>query len=552
MIFLSTLALSLGSLATAQQFVPPPQGLQVLQSKLFKGAEISYKKTSICETTDGVNSYSGYVTLPKHLLPDAKDWDDDTSAHLFFWYFDQPIGTGFSYANLANGSLDVPSHTFTPMQDNKIPEVNATTFQATFDPRIPETVPKTTMSAARTLWAFAQVWFNEFPEWNTQKDEISLWTSSYGGMWGPHFFSYFQDQNELIENGTPSLENATTLNLATLGLDEPGIDFRAMAMGYPMFGHNNTYGIQIFSDEVYEKIMAQITAPDEGCYALVDRCRSLVLEGDPERFGTNETVNEACVAATNMCFGDLQGTYGALSDRSPFDLTVSNVTVLPWHYMDNYLNQAWVQQELGVPLNFTYDWGLIGQVFLGKTGDPMVGSLTTLAKVMKRGVNVAIVYGDRDYRCPWYGGENVSLTLDFHDAEGFRSAGYQSIITNSSYNGGFVREHGSLSFSRIFQAGHGVPSYQPETMFKIFERAMFSRDIATGKINLNQNRNYSTTGPMSVADVKSEVPEAMENMCFVRLPETCTDEQLAALADGTALVEDWIVVEPRGEKPRPI
>lgn len=76
-------------------------------------------------------------------------------------YVDQPIGTGFSYAKLANGTLDVLSHTFTPSEDGQVPEVNATTFQATLDVRLPETVPKTTMSAARTFWAFAQVWFNE-------------------------------------------------------------------------------------------------------------------------------------------------------------------------------------------------------------------------------------------------------------------------------------------------------------------------------------------------------------------------------------------------------
>ncbi|KAL2693514.1 hypothetical protein Neosp_000074 [[Neocosmospora] mangrovei] len=439
-------------------------------------------------------------------------------------YVDQPIGTGFSYAKLANGTLDVLSHTFTPSEDSQVPEVNATTFQATLDVRLPETVPKTTMSAARTFWAFAQVWFNEFSEWNTKSDEISLWTSSYGGMYGPHFFSYFQDQNELIKNGTPSLENATSLNLATLGLDEPGIDYRAMAMGYPTFGHNNTYGIQVLSEEVYEELMAQIVAPDEGCYALIDRCRGLVSEGDPERFGTNKTVNEACVEAT----------------------------MLPWHYMDNYFNQAWVQQELGVPLNFTADWGLIAKVFLGETGDAMVGSFTTLEKVIKRGVNAAIVYGDRDYRCPWYGGENVSLALYFQGAEGFRSTGYEFITTHSSSKAGFVREHGNLSFSRIFQAGHGVPAYQPEVMYDLFERAMFGRDVATGKINLAQHRNYSTTGPKSVVDVKNKVTETVENMCFVRLPESCTDEQLAALANGTAVVKDWIVVEPRGKKPKPM
>ena len=89
-------------------------------------------------------------------------------------------------------------------------------------------------------------------------------------------------------------------------------------------------------------------------------------------------------------------------------------------------------------------------------------------------------------------------------------------------------------------------------MHDLFERAMFGRDIATGKIDLAQNGNYSTTGPKSVADVKNEVTGDLENMCFVRLPESCTDEQLATLAKGTAVVKDWIVVEPRGKKPRPM
>ncbi|KAM5351004.1 hypothetical protein ACJ41O_003727 [Fusarium nematophilum] len=618
---------SLGALVAAQEFVPTPRDLELVPSKLFKGAEISYKKTAICETTEGVNSYSGYVTLPKDLLPDAKNWTDEQSAHLFFWYFgktpgslspssltnhplesrkdpsnaptsiylgggpgtssfdsmsnfpcfvnpdgnsttlnevswnnnvnmlyiDQPLGTGFSYVTLVNGTLDVLTHTFTPVDGDEVPEVNVTTLQATFDARAEETVPRTTMSAVRTLWVFVQVWFNEFPGWITKNDEISLWASSFGGFYGPHFFSYVQDQNDRINRGRPLIENATTLNLATLGLDEPAIDVRAMAKGYPLFGHNNTYGIEIFDKETYEELVALIEAPDEGCYALVDQCRGLVAEGDPERYGNNQTVNEACVLATKVCFGDVQGAYGAISDRSPFDVTHSNITMYPWSYMDNFLNQAWVQEELGVPLNFTSDWGLITQVFLGETGDPMVGSLTTLEKVIEGGVNVALAYGDRDYRCPWYGGENASLSMDFPSSSSFRSAGYAPIITNASYTGGFVREHGNLSFSRIFQSGHGVAAYQPETLSVLFERAIFRKDVATGEVDLSQNSSYSTSGPRSVADVKNEVLEAPENMCLVRLaPLSCTGEQLEALADGTAVVEGCVVVEPRGRKPNEI
>ncbi|KAF4468384.1 Carboxypeptidase S1 like A [Fusarium albosuccineum] len=602
--------ISLGSMAAAQEYISPPRDVRVLPSKLFKGAEISYKKASVCETTEGVNAYSGYVTLPKQLLPDARGWDNDQSAHLFFWFFearndplnaatsiylgggpgttsfdatsnfpcfinpdgnsttinelswnnnvnmlyiDQPIGTGFSYVTLVNGTVDVLGPPFTPREDDEVPQVNETNLQATLDARIPETIPRTTMSGARTLWVFAQVWFSEFPEWNTTNDAISLWASSYGGFYGPEYFSHFQDQNNLIRSGKPPLRNAKILNLATLGLQEPVIDARAMAMGYPRFGYNNTYGIQIFNEETYEKLMAAIIAPDVGCYALIDNCCALVAEGDPERYGTNETVNKACLVAMQVCFVDIQGAYLALSDRSPFDVTHSNLTVYPWHYMDNFLNQAWVQKDLGVPLNFTYDWGAIDKVFLHETGDPVIGSLTTLEKVLDSGVNVALVYGDRDYRCPWYSGENVSLTLDFAGSGEFRSAGYEYIVTNSSYNGGFVREYGNLSFSRVFESGHGISAYQPETMYRIFERAMFGRDIATGKVNLAQDKDYTTTGPKNVDGVKNRVEEAPDNKCFVRLaPASCTDEQLQALADGTAVVKDWVVVEPKGVKPKPI
>lgn len=45
-------------------------------------------QTSICETTEGVNSYSGYVKIPKELLrPIANEWEDGAAAHMFFWYF---------------------------------------------------------------------------------------------------------------------------------------------------------------------------------------------------------------------------------------------------------------------------------------------------------------------------------------------------------------------------------------------------------------------------------------------------------------------------------
>lgn len=122
-------------------------------------------------------------------------------------------------------------------------------------------------------------------------------------------------------------------------------------------------------------------------------------------------------------------------------------------------------------------------------------------------------------------------------------------MTNASYEGGFVREHGNLSFSRVFQAGHSTGGYQPETVSAIFERAMLRSDVATGEIKLAKAPHYASKGKASVRDVKNKLPELIENICYVLQPgDTCTPEQLKALKEGTAETEDWVVVKPAGTK----
>ncbi|KAI9896131.1 hypothetical protein N3K66_009031 [Trichothecium roseum] len=602
---LCAFGLSLVSMAAGQTFIPKPDGLTAVSSTLFPGAEISYKKNNLCETTEGVGSYSGYVKLPRDMLPDAREWDEGQSANMFFWFFesrndpandpltlylgggpgttsldmtsgfpctfnadgnsttmrgaegeawnqrsnllyvDQPVGTGFSYVNLTTGVYDLLTETMAPYDG----ETNVTAVRTTLDGQAETGLPRTTMSAARTMWTFLQVWVNEFPKLRNEKPVLSLWTSSYGGFYGPAIFSYILDQNERIRNdkcaGTTA--NATLLELGTLGLLEAVVDTRAFAAGYIEFARNNTFGIEVYDDEVRDGLLEKLKAPGEGCYDLVDRCRLLVREGDFGRFGSNETVNEACVAATDMCFGEIQGAYTAVTNRSAFDVTHSKLQIVPSPHHADFLNQAWVQAELGVPLNFTLSNPAIIGAFFGATGDPMVSNGSFLEKLLGEGVNVVMAYGDRDYRANWFGGENVSLSVDFPGAGEFRSAGYEPIVTNSTYQGGWVRQHGNLSFSLIRQAGHGVAAYQPGTLARVFERAMSGRDVATGTIDLGENPYYTTGGPIGIADVVEDVPPYEKNVCFVRqAPITCTDEQLEALVDGMADVLDWVVVSPGG------
>lgn len=220
---------------------------------------------------------------------------------------------------------------------------------------------------------------------------------------------------------------------------------------------------------------------------------------------------------------------------------------MPLEYSYAFFNQRWVQEALGVPLNFTISNGAIVESFFEGTGDPLRASISALEQVLDAGIAVAMVYGDRDYRCNWIGAENVSLVMSYPEANQFRAAGYEPITTSATYTGGLVRQHGNISFSRVFEAGHSVAAYQPETFFHIFQRAMFGKDIATGDISIDNGSvtGYSSKGKASSFSVKNVAPPNPEPLCYLYdVPNTCQPNQVLALAEGEAIVEDFVVTNP--------
>ena len=77
---------------------------------------------------------------------------------------------------------------------------------------------------------------------------------------------------------------------------------------------------------------------------------------------------------------------------------------------------------------------------------------------------------------------------------------------------GLVKQYGKLSFTRVMDAGHAVSAYAPETVYRIFQCAMFGSDAATGKTLARPC--YHTTGPT----------DSWRNTMPRQLPETCMVE----------------------------
>ncbi|KAJ5619063.1 hypothetical protein N7510_003047 [Penicillium lagena] len=132
----------------------------------------------------------------------------------------------------------------------------------------------------------------------------------------------------------------------------------------------------------------------------------------------------ACQEADGLCSNAVEDAYVMYSGRGSYDILHVELGPIPPNYFLDFLNQHWVQQALGVPINYT------------------------------ESSNYAF-----------------SATSDYPRSD-----------------------HGNFSFTHVYEAGHEVPAYQTETAYEIFYRALFNRDLATGKMDIVANGSYLIRG----------------------------------------------------------
>jgi carboxypeptidase C (cathepsin A) len=567
-----------------------------------------HTQPGICETTPGVKSYAGYVHLPAGTLGDLNEaqaypintffWffearKDPLNAPLSIWmnggpgsssllglfdengpcmvnadsnstrlnpwswnnevnmlYIDQPVQVGLSYDTLQNITHDLLGGDVGLLNaTDPIPAQNATFLVGTYPSQQANATAFGSLNGARALWHFAQTWFQEFPAYHPNDSRVSIATESYGGRYGPAYAAFFEQQNEKIANGTwTDVAELYTIHLDTLLIINGCIDRQVQWPSYPHIAYNNTYGIQAVNATVHAQMVEGYYGAG-GCRDQIARCRALSVQYDATQRGLNASVNAVCQAAESYCTTHVRDPYTRLSGRNYYDFGTQDPDPIPANFYLGYLNQAHVQRALGVALNFTQSSSVVAAAFRSIGDYPRPGWLEDLSYLLARGVKVTLVYGDRDFACNWIGGEAVSLAVNHSEAAQFHAAGYAPIRTNGSYVGGQVRQYGNFSFSRVYEAGHEVPAYQPETAYRIFHRALFNRDIATGKIDTAPHTDTDTyttptTGPKDTWAFKNKDPPEPLWVCYTwAVGDTCTDEQQEALANGTAVVRDWIYMD---------
>ncbi|EKJ74168.1 hypothetical protein FPSE_05670 [Fusarium pseudograminearum CS3096] len=505
-----------------------------------------------CEIVEkGMNEYETLV----------REWGWDRASNMLF--IDQPNQVGFSYDTPNNGTINFAS--------NKVevpPEANAdypdwVLRNGTFSSNNGDFTANTTETAAMAVWHMVQGFLTTFPQYQPSALSrnsslgISLFAESYGGRYGPVFAETFVKQNARRQSGELPYNSTIDVHLSSLGIVNGCVDMETQVPYYPTFAIDNTYNYKALSAGDAQFYQDKFTA-EGGCRDLLQKCATDASVGDPEGEGAEESINKACSDALNNCY-DIQDAYTS-SGRGVYDLAAASTDPFPPMTFLEYLNQESIQQAIGAPINYTLSNNEVGLEFQDTGDQARGGNIQRLAALLNQGVRIALIYGDRDYICNWMGGEAVSQSLAQEAGSEysirFPEAGYAPIIVNDSYIGGVVRQFGNLSFSRIYQAGHAVAAYQPETAFQVFARIILGTSISTGK-DIDAT-TYNTTGDANATHT-DKLPDQPKPTCYIRnLRATCDDRaaELAAKDKGVVIngilyasMDDWPLQAEATEEP---
>ncbi|GME43588.1 Nacht domain protein [Neofusicoccum parvum] len=477
------------------------------------GATIRYKepgKSGICETTPGVNSYSGFIdTSPtRHtffwLFESRNDPENDpltvwinggpgsdslvgvftgngpcsinddgtTEINPLSWnnvsnvlYLSQPVGTGFSYADLEEGSLDETSGQFLSADLANVtgvwPVVNETT------------VIDTSEDAAVAAWEIVQAFYSALPilDPKIKSKEFNLWTVSYGGHYAPAIMKHFKEQNDEIAAGNA---NGTHLELKSLGLGNAYIDAAIQAPFFPTFATNNTYNITAYNSSIYDYSQVALNMPGIGCLAQLSNCAAL-----QEALPRNPTRDAVCAEAWHSCFDNVEGLYRAFSGLDRFDIRLNeseSLFVQGEAIVAAYLNVPEVQDAIGVASNYTPESAPVMYAFFQSGDGALSGFREALGELADAGVSVLLFNGDADYACNWLGGEAVALAVNYTGAEDFAAAEYTPYVVDGKEYGQ-AKQHDKLAFLRVYEAGHIVQEYQPGAMLDFFNKTIHGESL---------------------------------------------------------------------------
>ncbi|KAF2111581.1 carboxypeptidase S1 [Lophiotrema nucula] len=424
------------------------------------GARLEFVNNSgICETTPGVNQYSGYLSV-------------GTNMNMWFWFFEArqnpataPLTAWFNGGPGCSSMIGL-------FQENgpckfKVGSANTTPINNTYSFNnyanmiyVDQPIGvgfsygtddvTSTVTAAPYVWKLIQAFYASFPQYESR--DFGIFTESYGGHYGPEFAKYIQDQNKA--------NAGEAINLVALGINNGWFDAEIQEKAYVQYSYNNTYKPLITSSQ-YTQYMNSF---QQQCLPAIQSCAS-------------KGTNSACQKADNTCSQTIEGPLTNNANFDVYDIRAPSNDPEPPENYATYLTRSDVVKAIGAKSTYQECPDAPYNKF-ATTGDSPRSFLDELSDVVSTGLTTLIWAGDADWICNWFGGLDVANAISYSGQSAFKSKALVPYNVNGK-EGGTFKTQGNLSFLRVYAAGHEVPYYQPALALQVFIQTMKKGAIAS-------------------------------------------------------------------------
>ncbi|CAG9956897.1 unnamed protein product [Clonostachys rosea f. rosea IK726] len=292
-----------------------------------------------------------------------------------------------------------------------------------------------TVAAADDLYALLTLFFTQFPEYSKQPFHIS--GESYAGHYIPGI------GHKIIS------EPNTIINLKSLlignGLTDPYTQYayyRPMACGeggYP----------SVLSSTACQRMDSNLAS----CQKLIQGCYD----------GTLSSCKSAFSSCNNWMLTPYQNTGSDVYDIRP-DTPAQDTGV------DKWLNTPSVLEAIGAEVtSFEECDNSVYNAFYN-SGDWMQPIHRLVPDILAK-IPVLIYAGDADFICNWLGNRAWTKALDWPGKDAFNAAPVQPLkLGGGGAQWGNLTTSGHFAFIQVFQAGHMVPTNQPEASLDMMNR----------------------------------------------------------------------------------
>ncbi|KAJ3523716.1 hypothetical protein NMY22_g11320 [Coprinellus aureogranulatus] len=427
---------------TSSRIQSEPEDAPWENPKAVPGTIRVVENTGLCEHTSGVYEAAGYVDLTK--TDSIWFWffaarNNPETAPLVLWFNGGP-GSSSMYGLfqehgpcfISNDSSTFRHNAYSWNSNANVMYIDQPAgvgFSITNPPKI-----GTSREAAVDVWTFLQIWLKDARFKKFVGRELGIWTESYGGHYGPVFAKYFLEQNAAIASN--QLEG-TPVNLTTLGVGNGMTDPISHYAEYANYAANNPY---------HPLVNSSVLAAGNSSFLRSGGCRDKIIACNSG--GSNAVCSDAQSYCNNNVLGRLSGPYNVYyvptRDPDPYPADFSNL--LNSYREGIQAQKIWVGTNSQVYSNFA------------ATGDWMRSSKQDLESVINAGVKVLVYAGDADYILNYFGIERMMDALETKFTPEYKGQSYKNFTVDGTV-AGLYKNAGSLSYLRIYGAGHMVPAY---------------------------------------------------------------------------------------------